>query len=226
MTSEPNTAIISKFGPQFQKKIIIILGTIIAAMAVYLILPPSIGELARRTVAILIIAAVFWATEVLPLFATSLCVIALEILFLANKGGLAAAGLAPNGGDLSYKAFLAPFASGIIILFMGGFLLSAAVTKHGLDKAIASKIIKPFAKSPLLLLYGVLGITAFFSMWMSNTATAAMMLAIIAPHHQQNPPRTILPPRYHPRRAFRSEYRWHRHTHRHTAQRGRYGIIN
>ena len=64
---------------------------------------------------------------------------------------------------------------------MGGFLLSAALTKHGIDRAIAARVLAPFAKSPIMLIYGVLAISAFFSMWMSNTATAAMVLAIIAP---------------------------------------------
>lgn len=159
----------------FGRKPKIILATIVAAALVYWVLPESMGELPRRTVAIFLIAAVFWATEAIPLFATSLCVIGLEILLLAQDGGLA-----PVGG-LSYKDFLSPFSSGIIILFMGGFLLSAAVSKHGIDQAIAALILRPFTRSPILLVYGILIITAFFSMWMSNTATTAMMLAIIAP---------------------------------------------
>ena len=60
-------------------------------------------------------------------------------------------------------------------------LLSAAVTKHGLDRAIASRILQPFNRHPLTQVFGVLMITAFFSMWMSNTATTVMMLAIISP---------------------------------------------
>ena len=55
------------------------------------------------------------------------------------------------------------------------------MTKHGLDKLIAGKLIRPFMRRPITLLFGVMGITAFFSMWMSNTATTAMMRAIIAP---------------------------------------------
>jgi sodium-dependent dicarboxylate transporter 2/3/5 len=69
----------------------------------------------------------------------------------------------------------------IILLFLGGFLLSAAVIKHGIDSAIARKVLRPFTRSPLCLLYGVLGMSAFFSMWMSNTATATMMIAIVNP---------------------------------------------
>ncbi len=169
-----------------RKRALICLFTAVAAITTYYLLPASMDELARRTVAIFLVAAIFWATEVLPLYATSLCIIGMEILFLADKGGLAR--LLPTRGDgiledqsLNYKVFLASFSSPIIILFMGGFLLSAAVTKHGLDRAIASRILRPFNHHPLMLVFGVLLITAFFSMWMSNTATTVMMLAIISP---------------------------------------------
>ena len=160
-------------------------GTAVAAIATYFLLPASMDELARRTVAIFLVAAVFWATEVLPLYATSLCIIGMEILFLADKGGLArllpARSPIPEDQSFNYTIFFSSFSSGIIILFMGGFLLSAAVTKHGLDRAIASRILQPFNRHPLTLVFGILMITAFFSMWMSNTATTVMMLAIISP---------------------------------------------
>lgn len=182
----------------------ILLTSFFAAVVVYYLLPREIGtgtntivlnELARRTCAIFVVAVIFWATEVIPLFATSLCIIGLEILFLADKGGMATklplffptADDLPEGVSISYTKFLESFSSGIIILFMGGFLLSAAVTKHGLDKAIASRLLRPFSKSPVLLVFGVMGITGFFSMWMSNTATTVMMLAIIGPLVRQLP---------------------------------------
>ena len=158
--------------------------TALAAGLAYLLLPASIDELQRRTIAIFIVAGVFWATEVLPLFATSLLVIAFEILFLANHGGLGSR--LPTVAhmpvhSINYAVFLQSFGSPIIILFMGGFLLSAALTKHGLDRAIAARILSPLSHSALLLIFGVLTLTAFFSMWMSNTATAAMMLAVLMP---------------------------------------------
>ena len=170
-----------------------------AALAVltYFLLPPSINELARRTAAIFVVAAVFWATEVLPLYATSLCVVGMEMLFLASDGGIAAAlpmqsnwPMKSDGSGpvtLGSGEFLRSFASPIIMLFFGGFLVSDALTKHGLDKVICAKLLKPFAHRPVTLLWAVLLITAFFSMWMSNTACTAMMLAIIAPIVRQLP---------------------------------------
>lgn len=167
-----------------RRRWVIILITAISAVATYYGLPDSVGELARRTCAIFVVAVIFWATEIIPLYATSLCIIGMQIVFLAGKGGMAEKFPTHNGpleNLPSYNAFLAPFASGIIILFMGGFLLSAAVTKHGLDKKIAAKLLRPFAKNPVTLVFAIMLITAFFSMWMSNTATAVMMIAIIAP---------------------------------------------
>jgi len=178
------------------KNWVIISVTAALAVATYYLLPSDLNELARRTATIFIVAAVFWATEVLPLYATSLCVLGLQIIFLADAGGLADS-LSPISGwpaddagqrlSLSYKSFLTSFASPVIILFMGGFLLSAAVTKHGLDRVIAGKLLRPFTNSPMRLVFAVAFITAFFSMWMSNTATTAMMIAIIAPLIKQFP---------------------------------------
>ena len=176
-----------------QRRVLIIVVTVALAMAAYWLTRSSLNEMAARMLAILIIAAVFWATEVLPLFATALVVIGLEVLLLASTGGLAdvltglltslglAVHLSPDVRPIAAGTFLNPFASDVIILFMGGFLLSAAMTKHGVDKAIASIVLRPFTRSPLLLIYGLLGMSAFSSMWMSNTAAAAMMIAIASP---------------------------------------------
>ena len=171
-------------------RVITIGATAAVAMLTYFILPASIDELQRRMICIFIVAALFWATEALPLFATSLMVIGMQILFLAEKGGLAEVlprwSIMPNR-VLDASQFLETFGSNIIILFMGGFLLAAALTKHGIDRAIASRLLQPFMQKPFMLLCAVMGITAFLSMWMSNTATAAMMLAIITPLLKQLP---------------------------------------
>lgn len=164
--------------------------TAIAAVGVYFLLPPNVNELARRCAAIFVVAAIFWATEALPLYATSLCVLGMLVLFLASEGGVAEdlPGLSywPIGADgkevsLRSGVFFESFASPIIVLFMGGFLLSAAVSKHGLDKVIAAKVLRPFTGGPLRMILAVMFISGFLSMWMSNTATAAMMLAIVMP---------------------------------------------
>lgn len=66
-------------------------------------------------------------------------------------------------------------------------MLSAAVTRHGLDRVIARLILAPFRCSPLGLLIALVAISAFLSMWMSNTATAAMLVAVVRPLIQNVP---------------------------------------
>ena len=166
--------------------------TLAAAGAVYWSLLPVIPERAARAASVLVIAAGFWATEALPLFATAFVVIGLEIVLLADVGGLAGQltgllgflGISGRDGDtaeVEAARFLVPFAQDIVVLFLAGFLLSAAVSKHGLDRLLAARLLRPWARSPRRLVFGLLGLSAFFSMWMSNTATAAMMLAMLGP---------------------------------------------
>lgn len=82
---------------------------------------------------------------------------------------------------MQQKATMATFADPIIILFLGGFFLAAAATKYRLDINLAKVLLKPFGTRPQYVLLGLMCITGGFSMFMSNTATTAMMLAILTP---------------------------------------------
>jgi sodium-dependent dicarboxylate transporter 2/3/5 len=168
----------------------------LGALAVYLLARGPLGELPARTLAIFFFAALCWGSEVIPLYATSFVVVGAEILLLAMDGGLArqftalahAVGLPPvawsAAGELppaKPSTFLSPLSSDIMFLFMGGFLLSVAVTRHGLDRVLARLFLRPFRHSPLSLMTAVTFSAAGLSMWMSNTATAAMLVAVIRP---------------------------------------------
>lgn len=82
---------------------------------------------------------------------------------------------------MQQKSTMATFADPIIILFLGGFFLAAAATKYRLDINLAKVLLKPFGSNPRFVMLGLMVVTALFSMFMSNTATAAMMLAILTP---------------------------------------------
>lgn len=82
---------------------------------------------------------------------------------------------------MAYKGVMSTFADPVIILFLGGFFLAAAATKFRLDMNLANVLLKPFGKNPRYVLLGLMAVTALFSAFMSNTATAAMMLAILTP---------------------------------------------
>jgi len=129
---------------------------------------------------IFLLAALLWVTEALPLFATALLVIGLEIIFLANPGEWVGVGF-EQGGDPSYREILTPFADPILILFLGGFILARAAVKEGVDRALASSILKIFGDGPNMVILGMMLITAVFSMFMSNTATTAMMITLVSP---------------------------------------------
>ena len=83
---------------------------------------------------------------------------------------------------------MATFADPIIILFLGGFILAIAATKSGLDVLLARTLLKPFGNKSENVLLGFILITGVFSMFVSNTATAAMMLTFLAPVFKALPP--------------------------------------
>ena len=135
----------------------------------------------QRTIALFVFAAFMWILEVVPAWATSIITMVL-LIFTVSDGQFAFLRAGENLGTLvSYKDFMAQFASPTIMLFMGGFVLAIAATQVGLDVVLAKVLLAPFGKNPKTVLLGILLVVAVFSMFMSNTATAAMMLAFLAP---------------------------------------------
>ena len=151
----------------------------VSAGSTYLLLQTQKQEIAFM-LGIFLLAALLWVTEALPLFATALLVIGLEIILLANPGEWPGFGF-ETGGDPSYREILSPFADPILILFLGGFILARAAVKEGVDRALASSILKIFGSKPDMVILGMMLITGGFSMFMSNTATTAMMITLVSP---------------------------------------------
>ncbi|MFK7910549.1 MAG: DASS family sodium-coupled anion symporter [Akkermansiaceae bacterium] len=129
------------------------------------------------TLGILIFAALMWITEAIPSFAVALLVIGLEVALLGKPGGI----YAEAGDTKAWQMFVQPWASSIMWLFLGGFVLAHACSKTGLDRWLAGLLIGSNEKKPAVLLLGIMSVTFVFSMFMSNTATATMMLAVLAP---------------------------------------------
>ena len=124
--------------------------------------PESLGVAGMRTAAVGMLMAVWWMTEAIPIPATALLPLALFPLL----------------GVLDMPTAAAPYANELIFLFMGGFLLAAAMERWGLHRRMALGIMWRVGTSPSRLLLGFMLATGFISMWISNTATAAMMLPI------------------------------------------------
>jgi sodium-dependent dicarboxylate transporter 2/3/5 len=138
----------------------------------------------KRVIALFVLAAFLWILEPIPIFATSVLIIVLELIMLSDKGMILFrnnANAEQFGELLNYKSIFSTFASPIILLFLGGFFLAMAATKFRLDQNLARIMLKPFGQKPRTVMLGLMVITAVFSMFMSNTATTAMMLAILAP---------------------------------------------
>ena len=141
---------------------------------------PDLTPVQQRVIALFIFAALMWMFEIVPNWKTSLLVIVLSLLTVSDKGlGFLCK---PEYGTLvNYKSLMSAFADPVIMLFLGGFVLAIMASKYGLDVTLARILLKPFGKKPKMVLLGFLIVIAVFSMFMSNTATAAMMLALLAP---------------------------------------------
>lgn len=138
----------------------------------------------QRTVALFVLAAFLWMFDVIPTWTTSILIIVLMLLTISDSclGFLKSTAGTPEFGTLvSNKSILAAFADPTIMLFLGGFILAIAATKYGLDVRLARIMLKPFGTKPENVLLGFLLVIGLFSMFMSNTATAAMMLTFLAP---------------------------------------------
>lgn len=133
-------------------------------LVLYLSPAGNVTEEVHKLTAVLAFVLVFWLTEAVPLPVTALLGAILNILL-----GVGAA-----------KAVLAPFAHPLVFLFIGSFILAEAITLHGLDRRFAFAIfsIKSLQKSPLRILFAIGAVSACASMWISNTASTAMMLPI------------------------------------------------
>ena len=142
----------------------------------------------QRIIAIFAFATLMWLMEVVPSWATSVAIIGLLLLFTSDSGVKWMCNPEEVGELLSYKGIMACFADPVIMLFIGGFILAIAATKTGLDAQLAKALLKPFGRKSENVLLGFLLITGLFSMFVSNTATAAMMLTFLTPVFKQLPP--------------------------------------
>ncbi len=134
-----------------------------------------------RVLIIFVFAALSWMLEPIPAYATSIIVIVAQLILISDGGLSFLIDDIDKEALISSKSIFSTFASPIILLFLGGFFMAIAATKYGLDKQLAGFMLKPFGSKPSTVMLGLMLITALFSMFMSNTATTAMMLAIVFP---------------------------------------------
>lgn len=151
---------------------------------------PDLTLTEQRTIAIFLFASLMWLTEGIPSWATSTLTIVI-LLYTCSDSSLfcfvQGYDEATLGTLISYKKLMGCYADPIIMLFIGGFILAIAATKVGLDVKLAKVMLKPFGSRSENVLLGFLLVTGVFSMFLSNTATAAMMLTFLTPVLKQLP---------------------------------------
>lgn len=140
----------------------------------------SLTIVQQRVIALFVFAALMWIFEIIPNWSTSLLVIVIALLTVSDKGWTLFCD--PQFGQLvSYKKILSAFADPVVILFLGGFVLAIMAEEYHLDITLAKYLLHIFGTNPKFVLLGFLIMISVFSMFMSNTATAAMMLSFLAP---------------------------------------------
>ncbi len=145
----------------FNRNSLIILADIVLFFVLYNALPVDTNV--ALGISMLAFIAVLWLTEALHVTVTAILVPIMAIVF----------------GVFNTQTALNNFANSIIFLFLGGFALAAAMHRQGLDKVIADKVLIMARGKMSVAVFMLFGVTAALSMWISNTATAAMMLPLV-----------------------------------------------
>lgn len=148
----------------------LLLTALIAVLLYQLPVMTSMTIPQKITAIIFIVAAILWIFEIIPLYVTSFVILVLEVLWLMPKIEGAKA-----------TTFLSPFFSTTILLFLGGFVLAKGLEAYKIDELVAEKILENTGGKPGITLFAFLAVSAFLSMWMSNTAVTALMLAVTLP---------------------------------------------
>ena len=140
----------------------------------------GLNPVQQRVIAIFVFAAVMWLSEAIPSWCTSVLIIVV-MLCTISTGSLTCFKGVENAIYVPYKDIMHCFADPTILLFIGGFILAIGLTKTRLDVVLARILLKPFGTKANTVLLGFIVVTAIFSAFVSNTATAAMMLAFLTP---------------------------------------------
>ena len=187
-TSDKLWRFIRRYNRYIKVGLISLIALIIAALPVEAFGIDCLTPIQQRVIAIFVWAACMWIIEAVPAWTTSLLIIVIMLLTISDSGISMLVGGYEKSELISYKVIMNTFANPTVMLFMGGFILALVASKSGIDVSMARAMLKPFGSNPKVVLFGFMLVTAIFSMFVSNTATAAMMLTFLAPVLRQLPP--------------------------------------
>ncbi len=146
------------------RNLVKLVASICVALVVYF-LTGTLGWQLRMALVLLVLAAALWITESMALGATSLLIALLQPLL----------------GIRGFSDALSSFFDPIVVLLLGGFFLALAVDKHDLDDKLGAAILRRLGTKPRRVVLGMMLATAFLSCWISNTASAALMMTVAIP---------------------------------------------
>lgn len=156
------------------KLVLFFLVIFISLTVVNFFMPEDFPPHLYNVMLLVLLAIGFWITDVFPAFATSMFVVFYSVYFLEEFS-------LTSGVSQNWEAYTSTWASPIIWILMGGFFISLGMSVTGLDRRIASLAIKIFGTNPRIFLLGMMLLTIVFSIAISNTATAALMIAVVTP---------------------------------------------
>lgn len=154
---------------EWLRRIFGLVGGLVAAVLMYFVMPADLDVWPKLTAATAVLMAIWWMTEAIPIPATALLpLIIFPLLVPADE----------SDGGVSVSEVGANYGNDIIFLFMGGFLLALGMQRWNLHRRIALLVLRSMGSRTNALIAGFMIATGFLSMWVSNTATAVMMLPI------------------------------------------------
>ncbi len=159
---------------EYQTRIIFFLSSILVALFLtHQLGDPSFSETQNYVMFLLFFSVGLWVTEAVPPFAVGIMIVGFLVFFLGSDYF--------NTQPESVKKYVNTWSDSVIWLLLGGFFLAEGMKKAGLDVSLFRFTITRFGTKPEKLLLGIMLTTCVISMVMSNTATCAMMLAMISP---------------------------------------------
>ncbi|MFP3950836.1 MAG: SLC13 family permease [Candidatus Bathyarchaeia archaeon] len=145
-----------------KKRVLVLAVLSISSVTSFYFTSEVLSLVERKALIILIFTAGLWTTEAVPLVATSLFIPVMQALL----------------GVQSLQLALQPFFDTVVMLLLGGFLLATAVEKHDLDEFFAFQILRRVRRDARVVVFAVMAVSAFLSMWISNTASTALLITM------------------------------------------------
>lgn len=148
------------------------------------------GEEANKCFAVLVFSTILWATEAIPLFVTSICVPLLLVCFRIIRDDDDTALSTPDATKYIFSVMFSP----TIMLLIGGFTISSALSKTNIDRILITRVLSFAGTRPSSVLLAFMGVSCFASMWISNVAAPTLCFTLIRPILRTLPPGSAFAP--------------------------------